>query len=351
MRTFLVVSLCGLLMVSTATAQNPIVPEVAEVPDFTFTDKSAYVEDVIYRWKNEAAQHFIPSEWANEMRYALTVATPEQLAAANRAKSLQEVRRILGAADGVTADSLEISPDAIGSQDTDLVFFPLQPCRIIDTRLVGGMIAANSNRSFYSNNSNGSLVTLQGGSAADCGVPVDPAAIVVTFAAVDAQGPGNLRAWPFNAPMPNSSVINYGATGNIGLNIANSTILPICRLCGPDFTVRADNRATHLIADVVGYFWSPERTPVASTVVSVNASIATGVSWNQDSPACPASYGLTGGGFNMTGASANVWYWQSSPTVTTGAPSVWKTRGINSSGSTISVTTYGVCGRIGSRLP
>src|SRR5689334_11700721 len=40
---------------------------------------------------------------------------------------------------------------ALGDSNSDLIFVPVPPCRIIDTRLAGGPIAANSTRSFKVN--------------------------------------------------------------------------------------------------------------------------------------------------------------------------------------------------------
>jgi hypothetical protein len=141
---------------------------------------------------------------------------------------------------------------ALGEPGVELVFTPLAPCRIIDTRSAGGPIAAGTTRDFDV----AGALSGQGG-APDCGGPEGRAtAVAVNLVAVNPAGAGNLRAWAFGQPVPTASVINYGSG-----NIANAVVLPICNpaagTCTRDFTVRADASATQLVADVVGYFHSP----------------------------------------------------------------------------------------------
>ena len=58
--------------------------------------------------------------------------------------------------------------NALGDTQADLVYTPVTPCRIIDTRLGGGIMAANTTRDFLVT---GTDYSAQGGSATGCGVP------------------------------------------------------------------------------------------------------------------------------------------------------------------------------------
>src|SRR5687767_4579740 len=145
-------------------------------------------------------------------------------------------------------------PQALGDDDSDLVYFPLTPCRLVDTRNTptGPVpIAAGTAVPFEANNDLGA----QGGEVAGCGVPQnDPAALAVTITAVNPQGPGNLRAYPAGvATPPNASVVNYALPGS-GLNLANTTVLPLLQdpLEEHEFVIRADASAVHVVVDVVG---------------------------------------------------------------------------------------------------
>lgn len=146
----------------------------------------------------------------------------------------------------------------LGASDSDLIFVPVAPCRILDTRLVsGGPLAANETRPFLVAGTNAFLA--QGGNGGGCGIPdgaADPAApaVVINFIAVGPSGPGNLRAWEYGQPVPNASVINYDSAG--GLNIANGVVVPIEGTAAQpwDLNIRADVSGTHVVADVTGYF-------------------------------------------------------------------------------------------------
>jgi hypothetical protein len=145
---------------------------------------------------------------------------------------------------------------APGDFARDLVYTPVAPCRIVDTRAAGGSLAAGVPRSFRVT---GVGLDVQGGSIAGCGVPVGLASgVILNFVAVNPAGPGNLRAWAYASapvPPPNASILNY----NAGANIANGLAIPICDPTAPDpcpqdFRVQADGNGAQLVVDVVGYF-------------------------------------------------------------------------------------------------
>jgi hypothetical protein len=137
-------------------------------------------------------------------------------------------------------------PNILGSTQADLVYTPVTPCRIIDTRSSGGPITPGVNRSFIV--------------AGICGVPFGPAtAAVINFVAVGPAGAGDLRITPFGTAIPLASIINYTS----GLNLANGPAVTICNpaatTCTFDITIQADVSATDLVADVQGYFAAPVR--------------------------------------------------------------------------------------------
>lgn len=147
---------------------------------------------------------------------------------------------------------------ALGDAESELLFVPVAPCRILDTRLIsGGFLAAGQVRNFLVAGSNAFLA--QGGTGGGCGIPDGAAepvapAVVINFIAVGPAGPGNLRAWEFGQPAPNASVINYSNVP--GLNIANGVVVPIEGTAAQpwDLSIQADVSGTHVVADVTGYF-------------------------------------------------------------------------------------------------
>jgi hypothetical protein len=152
-------------------------------------------------------------------------------------------------------------PASLLGAPSELVYTPVAPSRLIDTRRAGGSLAPGSPRDFKVS---GSGLQIQGGAPEGCGVPVSAAkAAVVNFTAVNPTGSGNLRAWAYSEPpepAPVASIVNYAFVP--GLNIANAIVIPLCdddhtTCSGLDIRVQADNSGTHLVADVVGFFEFP----------------------------------------------------------------------------------------------
>ena len=85
-------------------------------------------------------------------------------------------------------------PSALGESFRDLVYTPVTPCRIVDTRAaVAGALAGGVVRLF---DADGSSFTAQGGGSTGCGIPLGVAqAVTMTIVAVLPAGPGHLTAW------------------------------------------------------------------------------------------------------------------------------------------------------------
>jgi hypothetical protein len=267
-------------------------------------DRGVLLREVTEKWRAAAqARGYDLGRWQVELEQALVGRPLDQVVAARDAKSYEAMLAGLHAR--------PVDAPGFGETNTQLVFFPLTPCRIVDTRsatgVYAGPIAAGTQRSFNHNFD----MAAQGGNPAGCSVPVDPPAIAVTITAVQPTGQGNLRAWPHTGPLPNASVVNY--LGIAGLNLANTTILPVCQFCGEDFTIRADGSATQVVVDVVGYFWSPLRTPLSCATVVTNGSIPALEFLSIDSPTCPSGTTMTGGGVDSNFTASEIWLYNSSP--------------------------------------
>ncbi|MBC7880371.1 MAG: hypothetical protein H7Y37_03490 [Anaerolineae bacterium] len=141
---------------------------------------------------------------------------------------------------------------------TGLRFFPVSPCRIIDTRSTTAPFLSSNLPASFIVNSGGSTFnySTQGGNPTGCGIPTDAKAVFFNFVAVGPSSPGDFQAWPFGSPIPTASVLNY--TNLSGLNIANGIVLPVCDLsiatCTKDLTVQSNQSTIQLVVDVVGYF-------------------------------------------------------------------------------------------------
>ncbi len=189
------------------------------------------------------------------------------------------------------AGGLFIASSAARSAD-NLVYVPLPPCRVIDTRIAGagGALVPGTPRSFFLRGPtrNYQASPNQGGSTTGCGIPdlgVEGAteqnvaqAVAINIVAVGPAGAGDLRAWPTNQAAPNASVINYAAVS--GLNIANGVIIPMCSEVSPtpcasgDITFRADVAGAQLVVDVVGYFHAGSPALLSNTALGRGALAA-----------------------------------------------------------------------------
>jgi hypothetical protein len=81
------------------------------------------------------------------------------------------------------------------------------------------------------------------------------AAVMLNLVAVDAEGVGNMLAWPYGQPMPNASSINFQKV-NPAMNVANGFIVPIAgtNTALADLHIQARISRVHIVADVMGYF-------------------------------------------------------------------------------------------------
>ena len=215
------------------------------VPAPQALNRAVVTQDVISAWRGDAvARGLDAAAWEGDMERALARLDDGRLLQAKSATSWPAVAQMLGV--------VPRSPDALGDTLNNLVYFPLTPCRILNTFLGtgswAGPLAAGTTTAIFHNSS----LTSQGGNAAGCGVPSDPVQLAATVTVVNPLAPGDLRLFEYLGTEPNASAINYAPVA--GLNLANTTNIPICQICGEDFNIKVDAGGTHVIVDVVGYY-------------------------------------------------------------------------------------------------
>ncbi len=181
------------------------------------------------------------------------------------------------------------TPSALGSLNRDLVYTPLTPCRIVDTRVAGGVIPSNSSRSFTAVNS--VSFTSQGGSATNCGtLGLSASAVAMNVTVVTPSAAGYATVYPFGASQPFSSSVNYTAGAIVNNAIISAIPNP---LQSSDITLFTFAQA-HYVIDIVGYFAPPEATQLDCVNTSVsNFDIAANTVNFFNNPACPAGYRAT----------------------------------------------------------
>ncbi len=156
---------------------------------------------------------------------------------------------------GAPAASTDVIVDINGyfvpASDTNaLAFYPLTPCRVVDTRLATGPLGgpnltANQTRDFP-------LL-----SSTNCNIPPAAQAYSVNFTVVPTKALGYLTAWPADQAQPVVSTLN-DPTGTI---VANAAIVPAAQTSGSGYSI-GDIKvfvtdATAVIIDINGYFAPP----------------------------------------------------------------------------------------------
>lgn len=177
--------------------------------------------------------------------------------------------------------------------DADLVFTPLTPCRIVDTRVAGGTIPAGTARGFKAW---GASFAAQGGSATDCGIPqnTNVAALALNVVAAYPAADGWIAAYPYGGSLPNSSTLNYLA----GAVVANGATVKVSQASlAFDWNLHTV-ATTHFLADVLGYYSRPKGANLSCTnPPETILLVAAGTVGRLPIPACAAtgSYSTIGG--------------------------------------------------------
>lgn len=192
------------------------------------------------------------------------------------------------------------APSNFGDLTADLVYTPVAPCRIADTRATtAGAISANSFRSFVTTNS--TSYTSQGGLNTNCGTLfLSPTVVMIVATAVKPTAAGSATVYSFGTAQPTATSLQFAA-GAIAVNtLAVQIPNP---LSSYDFTVYTTAQA-HFVFDIVGYFAPPIATAL-QCVPTANSelSVASGGLGNVTAPACPAGYTETG-----TNCEATSWF-------------------------------------------
>jgi len=202
----------------------------------------------------------------------------------------------------------------LGSLMTDQVFIPITPCRVVDTRNVGGPIVAGTTRAFYFYTADlpqsawsdqggvpgasvtscpGTVLTTIGGT-----LSAPPSAAMATVTAVNPSAAGNLIVWGGAGSVPQSSALNFAG----GQTLANTTVIPSGgRGSGTvlDFAVgyNGPTGQANVVVDVVGFFVENRATALdCISMQSGSVFLSPGSVLVAHSSACPTGYTMVSGG-------------------------------------------------------
>lgn len=191
----------------------------------------------------------------------------------------------------------------LGDLASDTVFTPIAPCRIADTRVTGGALAAGETRSFGAWGF--AAYTSWGGSSSNCGMQaIHPKAVLLNVTAVSPTGNGYATVFAADlASAPFVASVNYSS----GAIVNNQVLTAINPGSYPDYKIYSF-AGSHYVVDIVGYYAAPVATPLdcqdvqlASTTVAANSTFDLAI------PGCPTGYSLTGAGCRTPGFDDATW--------------------------------------------
>jgi hypothetical protein len=188
-------------------------------------------------------------------------------------------------------------PQVVGDQTNELVYTPIAPCRVVDTRGSGartGILAAGATRTFDLESD--AFTSGQGGAGPCAGLPAfSHLGWAVNITTTGQTGNGWLTVYPAGGALPAASTINF----SVGQwSLANGLNLTGCLACADDITVQAAAAGTHVIIDVVGFFSEATSASGPASVTRIAGTpqlLAAGNESYVDGGACPAGTTLTAG--------------------------------------------------------
>jgi hypothetical protein len=321
-------------------------------------DKQTFISNFLAGWVPNVDSGLF-GDVSTELRPLLEAATPWRLYAASLVGDyngmVQVLRGEVPAAKiinalgtpqphGTATSALGIgslSPFALGATTSQLVFTPIPPCRVVDTRSSGartGILAAGVPRTFDLT-TNG-FIKGQGGSTSCPGLPgFSFYGWSVNVTATGYNTSGYVQAYPFGGAVPATSILNFGTALPA---IANSSTLTGCYACSDDINVLA-SAPTHIVLDVYGYFEVPTGFATGAITLTKLAgttrTVAPGIYERVDGAGCPAGTVVIGGAQTNSSTSTN--------TVLTSDHNIsgtnWYEYVKNTGTSSATVTVYSIC--------
>lgn len=141
---------------------------------------------------------------------------------------------------------LPVSAEALPPARAELLFVPIDPCRIIDTREGGGALVGDVVRSFFITGTTGFVP--QGGKSGGCGIPAGAKSITFSITSTNTVRDGRVVTFPTGSTTPNSTTLTYHSgekdtsSGTVKLGTNGK------------MSVRNFGATTDLVVDVAGYY-------------------------------------------------------------------------------------------------
>ena len=218
-------------------------------------NRAAIIADIVQSFRAElsTAAPIDGVAAGDALRARLAKLRADRLLAASLASSYATLKSILDDSDKVSASVVNSArAKALGDANKDLVYTPLAPCRLIDTRgfgapIQGGAFTPNQRRAYAP--------------AGGCGLPLSGIATLMMTFTTENLTPGSGGYLAILAP--NATVTTSVDIFNLNQEWSASNTAVATGPAGQfDILVAAAN--AHVVIDILGYFAPPQGTVVSS---------------------------------------------------------------------------------------
>jgi hypothetical protein len=257
-RTFLIAGASALVLAATVSiAQDSASIHPGANPLWAIDQhRTTVVERIVNDWgdKLAAISAGVSREQLREMLFAMRA---DQLLAVSLAGSLTGLRDVLAQTltETPTAKPLSFPSKALGDATSDVVYTPVTPCRLVETR--GAFAAVYQGAGAFTPNEVRNYV-VQGGNGvclAQLPAGLNPLAVQLQVFGipVNSGSSGDIEVLPQGSSFGSTATLVY--LGNV--LIASTSTTARINLANNQIAVQVSGGGAHLAIDVVGYFKAP----------------------------------------------------------------------------------------------
>jgi hypothetical protein len=274
-------------------------------------NRASIVDKIVENWKGE-----IPAAQISSFRGKLAGLRADQLLAANISGNFDGVLEIIERRDhsgallaaspgptsalaGAGGKALDHSK-ATGEADRDLIYTPVAPCRILDTRSASGAGITNplQGNTLYTIKSFANTFSSYGGSSSNCGIPTtgEVKAIAVSINLLQQPGLPNFSAYlSISENNVLSAVLSNAVLNFNGGQAATASSIIRTTASGNLYMAMPAGLLANFVIEATGYFMPPSRIgPGLRVTGPVDNPIV--VNGNANNSATAASATIAGGG-------------------------------------------------------
>jgi hypothetical protein len=270
-------------------------------------NRSSVVEKIVENWKGE-----LPAAQIDSFRSKLSALRADQLLAANVSGSFDGVLEVVNRQELTLLARQEASDQskALGDTTQDLVYTPITPCRIADTRSASAAGIPNpmlGNVAYGIKSFSSAGFASYGGSATNCNLPStgEVRAIVANVIGLQQAGLPNFTAFVsvgdsnVLATLLSNAALNFNA--NQG---ANATVVIPTNASGNLYMAMPAGLRGNFIVEVSGYFLPVTRGNVTNSVSGIVFNVTNASTVNGSTAVRGASTSTGAGGIGVWGSHA-----------------------------------------------